>query len=134
MSEDGGLDLSGDWAGTYAYPFAKAPVPFTAKLTERDGWLSGVMEENSVIAGGPPRRRSASVEGRRVGFEVTWLKMYEDRTINHDVDYKGVVSADGLEITGTWSIVGNWSGPFVMRRKAGAALALEREATADLEA
>ena len=64
MNED--LDLSGDWAGTYAYPFAKAPVPFTAKLTERDGWLSGVMEENSVIAGGPPRQRSASVEGRRV--------------------------------------------------------------------
>ena len=132
MSDD--LDLSGDWAGTYAYPFAKPPSPFTAKLTERDGWLTGVIEETSVIGGGPPRPRSASVEGRRVGSSVTWLKMYEDRTVNHDVDYKGVVSADGNEITGAWSIVGNWSGPFTMTRKARAAMAEERQAAADVEA
>ena len=48
--------------------------------------------------------------GRRVGAEVTWLKTYEDREVNHDVDYEGAVSDDGDEISGPWSIVGNWSG------------------------
>jgi hypothetical protein len=134
MSDDGDLNLSGDWAGTYSYPGARPPVSFSASLSERAGLLSGVMEEKSVMRGGPPRLRSASIEGRRVGFAVTWLKMYEDCEINHNVEYEGAVSADGDEISGRWSIFGNWSGAFLMVRKTRRARALERRAHVDVGA
>jgi hypothetical protein len=134
MSDDGRLDLSGDWAGTYSYPGLLKPVSFTAKLSEQGGWLSGMMEEKSVMGRGPARLRAASVQGRRVGLAVTWMKMYEDREVNHDVEYEGAVDADGDEITGRWSIFGNWSGSFVMVRRSRKALARERTADVDVGA
>ncbi len=116
MSDDGGLDLSGEWDGMYSYPASLPPVAFKANLTERGGALSGIIEEGSAPGEGSSRRAS-TLEGRRSGLAVTFLKRYEDRSVHHDVDYDGAVSVDGAEISGRWSIFGQWSGPFLMVRK-----------------
>jgi hypothetical protein len=48
--------------------------------------------------------------------------------VSHDVVYEGEVSLDGQEIGGRWSIVGSWSGSFLMVRNAVLAKARERRA------
>jgi len=110
-------DLSGVWDGIYHYPDTLAPVPFSAAFTEEGGALSGAIEEVSDVAGGAPRKVMSEVEGRRAGAVVTWLKMYADRAVAHDVQYEGEVSPDGAEITGAWTVFGDWSGSFEMRRR-----------------
>ena len=130
MSEDGGLDLSGDWAGTYSYPSALPPVSFTARLIDEGGRLTGVIEETFASDGAASRRVEASLRGQRAGAAVTWLKMYDDRSVNHDVEYAGEVGGEGDEIGGNWSIFGQWSGVFLMVRKSRRAAArLRRAAT-----
>ena len=126
MSEE--LDLSGEWTGVYSYPGAGSPVPFTASLSEREGWLTGAVEERSTQ--GPPRRLGATIQGRRAGVSVTWLKTYDVMEHGYDaVQYEGAVSADGAEISGRWAIFENGSGTFLMTRKPGAQAARRRSAT-----
>ena len=119
-----GLDLTGEWAGMFSYPGALPPVAFRAWLTETGGWISGRIED----ADGAP----ATVQGRRTGLSVSWLKTYARRDVAHDVEYLGAVSADGDEIGGNWSIYGEWSGPFLMVRQPQRALARERQAQSGL--
>jgi hypothetical protein len=122
------LDLSGDWTGVYSYPRGLSPVSFAALMRDAGGALSGNIEEEAAIDGRAPRLRSAALEGRRAGFATTWLKTYEHRDVSHDVVYEGEVSLDGQEIGGRWSIVGSWSGSFLMVRNAVLAKARERRA------
>ena len=117
-----GLDLSGEWDGVYSYPDALPPVSFSAALSEAEGILAGRIEDE----GGP----AAALEGRRAGLDVKWLKTYAHRDVAHDVAYEGRVSADGAEISGRWTIVGSWSGPFLMLRRPKAAQARTRQTRA----
>jgi hypothetical protein len=112
------LDLSGDWDGIYSYTVPLPPVSFTARLSEQQTSLGGAIEEER-----DRRKLVASIEGRRIGVAVTFLKRYEDRAIHHDVEYEGEVSPDGAEISGRWSIYGDWSGPFLMVRRPRKAVA-----------
>ena len=105
-------------------------MSFAASLHDAGGALSGSIEEESALDARAPRLRSAALEGRRVGFATMWLKMYEHRDVSHDVVYEGEVSPDGQEISGRWSIVGSWSGSFLMVRKPVLAKARERRARA----
>ena len=112
-----GLDLSGDWTGVFSYPRDQPPASFTARLSEQAGWISGVIEEQSWKGLGPVRRLGATIQGRRTGFSLTWLKLYDDLDGFHDaVQYEGSVDQNGEEISGRWSIVGSWSGTFLMVR------------------
>lgn len=127
------LDLSGDWAGIYSYPHSLPPVSFTASLSETGGWIVGEVEEQSEKGRGPPRRLGASIQGRRQGLSVTWLKTYDDPAHHHEaVQYEGAVSADGEEISGRWSLFGNWSGSFLMVRQTRTAASRRRRARADI--
>ena len=131
MNAGAKLDVSGEWTGIYSYPSGLPPISFLAALTEREGWIAGVIEEHSREGAGPARRLGASIQGRRSGAAVTWLKLYDDPGFGYDaVGYEGAVSADGEEISGRWSIAGEWSGAFLMVRKSRAAAARERRATA----
>ena len=131
VSSERSLDVSGDWTGTYSYPRAIPPVAFSASLSEQGGWISGVVEERSWERLGPPRRLGASIQGRRAGVSVTWLKLYDDHDASYDaVQYEGAVSPDGEEISGRWSIAGSWAGTFLMVRKSRATANRNRRAAA----
>ncbi len=119
------LDLSGEWSGIYNYPAAAPPVSFTASIAESGGMLSGDISE--VMENVP---RSSAIQGRRAGLAVTWLKSYQHRDVDYDVQYEGAVSGDGDEISGRWTIVGVWSGTFLMVRQSRAAIAQQREVAA----
>ena|ERR1700753_3379220 len=113
----GPLSLTGVWNGLYSYPRAIEPTPFAARLTENDGWLSGATEEVARIGPTQGQPLTATLQGRRSGHSVTFLKMYDNPPPGYDaVQYSGDISQDGSEIEGRWTIPGVWSGKFLMIR------------------
>jgi hypothetical protein len=122
------LDLSGVWQGVYSYPGRRDPVAFVATLDESQSWLTGATEETGDTGDARGVTISATLQGRRTGSAVTWLKLYDRASRVYDaVHYEGDVSADGREIHGRWTISGSWSGTFLMIRAGGDAVALMRE-------
>ena len=115
------LNLSGVWHGRYAYLIARPPVAFIATLTEIDGWVTGLVEEKGTAGEARGVTLTATVQGRRTDRAVTWLKLYDGAYRLYDaVRYTGDINEDGTEISGRWSIPGNWSGTFLMIRPTGA--------------
>jgi hypothetical protein len=111
------LNLSGVWQGRYSYPSNRPAVPFTATLSEIDSWLSGAIEEKGTSRDSIGLTLTATVQGRRTGRSVTWLKLYDGALRTYDaVNYQGEINEDATEISGRWSIPGNWSGTFLMIR------------------
>jgi len=114
------LNLSGEWTGAFSYPIRRPTVAFTARLIDEDGWLSGVTEEQGSSPAVRGFLMGATLQGRRTGDRVSWLKVYDKIWKTHySVAYEGVVSADGQEIVGRWSIPRGRSGAFVMNRRPG---------------
>jgi hypothetical protein len=121
------LDLSGVWSGTYRFPRLRPPVNFSANLDHAGEWLTGGIEER-VSRGQTQQTLSATIMGRCAGSEVTFMKTYDHPVGGFDaVSYSGAVDALGLEISGVWSIHGNWSGTFTMVRTRGPDAAVERK-------
>ena len=122
------LDLSGIWQGLYSYPGAHGSVPFTASLTESGGWLSGATEEVPTSGKAKGLTLVATLQGRRAGHSVTFLKTYDDLRHGYDaVQYAGDVNQDGSEIEGRWTIPGVWSGKFLMIRAGAVQAGLLRD-------
>jgi hypothetical protein len=120
-------DLSGDWIGNYSYPGELEPVPFLATLIESSGHLTGETKE----PGQTPEMGTiahALLQGARNGAQVTFTKMY-DTIEDEPIIYEGSVDEAGDEIHGRWTIVGEWSGSFLMRR----AISVEDEVEAEEE-
>jgi hypothetical protein len=125
MSE---LDLSGTWQGFYNYPIAKEPVAFTATLTDTAGDILGATEEIADSGAVRGQTLCATLQGRRVGFSITWLKLYDGNLQYYNaVRYAGTISEDGLEIEGRWTVAANWSGTFLMIRAGGITQTVEAE-------
>jgi hypothetical protein len=119
MAGDQPFDLSDTWHGRYAFPRLYEPVSFTAVIRHAGDWISGTVEESGLrrAAG---RLLTATIAGRVTGDEVTFLKTYDVHERGYDaVNYVGRIGDGGLEISGTWSIPGNWSGTFIMIRSRG---------------
>jgi len=113
----GNFDLTGFWRGLYSYPINRAPVPFTADLTETGSWLTGATEEVATNREARGRTLTAILQGRRSGSSVRFLKLYDGAFRAYDsVAYEGVLNAEGTEIEGRWTVPGNWSGTFLMIR------------------
>ena len=114
-STAGSFDLTGAWSGVVSSDRSFAPTPFTALLDETLGWILGSTEER----GGPGQGRCgarATLQGRREGRAVTFLKTYDLGTALYDtVSFTGELCLDGTEIAGAWSSDG-WSGEFLMVR------------------
>ena len=114
-------DLTGDWRGIFNYPptdlGAAPPTEFAATLQDAGGVLSGHTVEPGMRGG----TLTARIDGRRAGVAVAFVKLYDDeRDGDYDtVAYQGEVDAEGLEITGRWTIPGGWSGTFIMVRERG---------------
>ncbi len=126
-------DLTGDWSGSFAFPNGLPAAPFVAHLTQSAGWITGTVEEK----GSSPETKglvlTATLQGRRTGAHVVWLKLYDRDWPGYDaVSYEGEVSADGQTISGVWKIWNDWSGSFVMRRARGAARTVTRRTAVGL--
>lgn len=118
-------DLSGDWIGSYSYPGELEPVPFLATLVESNGNLTGETKE----PGQTPEMGAiahALLQGSRSGAKVHFTKMY-DTIEDRPILYEGAVDENATEIHGSWTIVGEWSGSFLMRRAIAAEEELEAE-------
>ncbi len=128
------LNLSGHWQGQYTYVSRpKQPVPFSANLNESGSWLDGLIEEVGTAGEAKDRPITASVQGRRTGRTVTWIKLYHCNFRYYDaVQYAGEISADGQEIEGRWTIHGNSTGRFLMLRQGGAAAVQKKRKTVKL--
>jgi hypothetical protein len=120
-------DLTGAWHGRYSLPYAvNTPVPFEASLIATTDFLGGTITERATQGAVRGRILCASISGSRNGDKVFFVKTYEpDCDPYTSVTYEGVVSGDGLEISGDWKI-GSWAGRFLMIRASGVAKAAKR--------
>jgi hypothetical protein len=130
----GDADLSGDWIGIYNYPALHGPVRFQAMISDADGWLSGTTsEEDAAIR--PGANLTATIEGRREGMTVTFVKIYDDLSVNPDIiRYSGTIQPGGDEISGEWEMPGIWSGTFLMMRESGVEEAIEQDVGEEIRA
>jgi hypothetical protein len=121
--------LTGQWHGLYSYPRYLEPVYFVATLVSLGTPFSGTTHEAAEGRDGAPLKSFALVDGELVGQDVSFLKTYDGSAErSHAIHYAGTLSGDGLEIEGTWSIPGDWSGRFLMIRNAGATEKVVRRA------
>jgi len=128
VSAPADLNLTGVWTGLYSYAHGLS-VTFTATLLHSGPHLSGQVHEPDTFAGAGGLLHAAidgRVEDRRVAFTKTYLDLPPEFSGN--VRYVGAVSADGLEIDGTWRLPGH-SGRFLMTRNGGVAVAERRRET-----
>ena len=128
------IDLGGDWVGIYNYPALYGPTQFQASLRDEGGRISGetIERDESITAGAMLR---ALVDGRHDGATLSFVKIYEDESFNHEmVHYHGRIDAGGDEVSGTWEVPGMaWSGTFIMVRGSGAQEAIERRIAETIE-
>jgi len=99
-------------------------VSFVANLQHVGDWLSGAVEEPGVAGATAGMTLTATISGKVTADAVIFLKTYDAQIGGYDaVQYEGVIADQGLEIFGTWTIPGNWSGTFIMIRSRGLVLA-----------
>ncbi len=111
------LNLTGNWNGSFSYRDEPEPVPFTARLRHVSDRLTGTIEERATV--GPERGRlvTATIIGRIDGRDVRFFKAYDRHDDVYDaVQYAGTADRDGALITGRWTVVASWTGPFTMVR------------------
>ncbi|MBK6414442.1 hypothetical protein [Sphingopyxis sp.] len=125
--------MTGLWIGQYWYPEPwEPPCSFIATLSDNQGSLSGSTSEASDLLAGADER--ADVRGTRSGTAVSFYKYYDgDAAYGHAVAYEGILSTDGQQVDGHWSI-DDYSGGFVMTRSLQAVQAGEEEAEARMDA
>ena len=104
------------------------PLSFTAELAQHAQWLTGRTAELGRSGDARGLTISASLQGRRDGSHVSWLKTYDRVWRTYDaVSYEGAVNDDGTEISGRWTVPLSWSGTFLMIRQPSKQAARARE-------
>ena len=120
-------DLTDTWQGRFSFPRLYEPVSFTARIEHTDDTVLGSVEELGVRGAAAGKRLTSTITGTAIGGAVTFLKTYDAFAAGYDaVHYAGTVGDGGLEISGVWTIPGNWSGTFLMIRSRGLELALSK--------
>lgn len=131
----GEADLTGHWSGFYSYPYGPPPTAFEAELCETAGALTGTTTELADMGELVGQTLHAVIDGRREGKAVSFLKMYDGLSKDHDVArYEGTLDADGSEIEGRWTVPGVWSGGFLMVRHPGARAEIEAKVGEEIDA
>lgn len=121
------LDVTGVWDGIFSYPRAMPPNNFTAELREENGRIVGETREPSDSPRDEASELHAFVEGTRSGTDVAFTKFYDSQRRLRPIIYHGTLDADGNEISGRWTVQNDWSGMFLMTRRAKQAAAETRE-------
>ena len=129
---DAGLDLTGHWHGIFNYPDGSPPTEFEAELREIGGIVTGETTEPSDGIEDIAADQCAFIEGRRAGHAVTFVKRY-DEMHRDPVHYDGTISDEGTEVSGRWTIAGEWSGTFLMIRPARQEAEAEQEIAAPVD-
>jgi hypothetical protein len=131
------VDLTGSWTGVYFYPTDSIynpfdsfpPTPFEAELTQVGSRVSGRTLEPDMLSGAGAPDIPAVLEGHFGDGVLVFTKFAEGGGHVDPILYEGLVSADGDEIAGTWTIKDDWSGLFRMQRRVvSTETAVEREA------
>lgn len=110
-------DLTGIWQGLYSYGGLGQEIGFTATLLDSGGAIFGTTHEFDPRLA--EHSLDASLSGNRAGQTVSFTKVYEAAGEDFQpIAYEGVLSGDGTEVEGTWSIrsAGALSGRFLMSR------------------
>lgn len=134
MSAQAGAEarsLTGVWNGLYTYPDGRS-TSFVATLIETGGTLYGSTHEPSTLPSSRAAMLFANLTGSHRGSAVTFTKTYDAPDLMHrsPILYEGARNADATEIEGRWTIVGVWSGKFLMIRSAGEEVKTARRAMA----
>ncbi|HEV7232601.1 MAG TPA: hypothetical protein VGN36_00050 [Sphingorhabdus sp.] len=94
-----------------------ADAAFMMVLRDDGAKFSGEITEPNMV-GVSSDFLKAMVTGTRSGLSVEFAKVYDGASdLAHRVDYFGVLSEDGLELTGHW-LLEEFSGGFVASRAA----------------
>jgi hypothetical protein len=115
-----GERLTGMWRGEYQYPQGggQAPVRFELVLLQDGSTVGGVIKEPNTFGSRPGPFLAAVFKGSfdAQAGKLTFKKTY-DGTLgpNHDVEYTGELSKDGLKLEGKWDI-GGFTGTFTLER------------------
>ncbi|RIA44381.1 hypothetical protein DFR49_2625 [Hephaestia caeni] len=111
--------LTGEWDGIFNYPHTLPSVAFGAIFRDDGGMLSGETTET-----GDGGSLHALLQGTRTGAAIALVKVYDD---GHQtpIAYTGTANDDSSEITGRWSIAGQWSGTFIMVRRPDASAQID---------
>lgn len=129
MASQVGHNLTGVWHGIYSYPSGPS-VHFLASLIDAGGSFGGTAHEQV------PEHRTAlifsTLSGHRNGYSVAFRKEYASGSGPGygRVDYRGTLSADGIEIEGEWTIGDALSGRFLMIRPGRAPVSAARKVAA----
>ena len=115
---DGFTTLSGAWMGRYDYGAGQCPVSFEAMLQDDAGALSGQITEPNTFRRDMGASLTASLVGDRLGYDVTFRKIYAGFDQGGDPVYEGVLNAALDRIDGMWRFSNDpqWSGRFMMIR------------------
>ena len=120
-------NATGAWKGLYHYPplrkdgtpYNKAPVPFSAKLTQVGERLEGNISEPQTFGPIPAAvLKSYLVNGLvdRAG-NVRFIKKYDGSGgVEHAVTYKGTLARDGKRMEGTWLLLNGSEGKFELEK------------------
>jgi hypothetical protein len=131
MSDQDKVNLTGVWNGLYSYPQLGKSVSFVATLIETVSWVTGSTHEPCVFGDGAGNTLYATLLGSRASRTVQFRKTYDSAGPNYSlVEYEGVLSSDGNEISGRWAISAAWSGSFLMIRSGGQSVARTRKTLA----
>ena len=123
---EGSAKLTGIWHGLYTYANGVS-VSFVATLIDSGSQISGSTYEpwGGETSG---TTRYATLTGDRQENAIAFIKTYEgdDPDYQDPVAYEGVLSHDGTEIEGRWTIRQWSSGKFLMVRSTGKAATAAR--------
>lgn len=111
-------DVKGMWEGSFQYSSSLdvGEFHFKARLTSKDGAVSGIIIEDHMTASGDVKSK---VEGVVEGNALRFTKQYLEASHEYKsaVEYEGELSASGNVISGTWKLPHD-SGTFTMKRSA----------------
>ncbi|MDA8707978.1 hypothetical protein N9M10_01250 [Hellea sp.] len=112
------MDVTGFWTGEYSYGAgSQAKVSFEAELTQTGTTLFGLSTEQNTFDVKAGQILIADLFGTAAGRDVSFTKSYTNTSsIKDKILYKGSLSNDGHLITGSWNIIGVFSGSFRMTR------------------
>jgi len=112
-------DLTGMWRGTFHYPEEAEKVAkfvgFSMLVLHQGDEVSGLIVESNTFGAESAPNLHATLKGRynQTTRELVFTKTYDGTgTIDHVVQYRGLLDMDAKRGSGKWKIREDWGGAF----------------------